>query len=117
MHTSITSKRGSITRRAQSGPDLRIVWVFCIAAVALLVLASPKVVRAGDEDAWSKLIKLAEAIVGDGGLMDAEGAEAKIDAVVDLHAEFCRDVLGKPVPFAASLGRQTGVPAFSEDRG
>jgi len=50
------------------------------------------------ENAWAKVIRLAETLIGEGGVFDAKGAEGKIDALIDLHAEFCRDVLGKPVP-------------------
>lgn len=49
-----------------------------------------------DQRAWSKLLGLAESLLGDGGLL-APQTDDRLDALLNLHAQFCRDVVGRPV--------------------
>ena len=50
-----------------------------------------------DEQAWGTVINLAEALIGEDSFLDAEGAESKLDALIDLHVAFYVEITGKRI--------------------
>lgn len=62
--------------------------------LAIAVCSSAQTYRRDQENAWGKVIQIVDGLIGLDGVMDAEN---KADALIDLHAQFSRDILGKPV--------------------
>lgn len=99
------SLRGRTQGRGQS--SLR---AFLLLASLIVLFANPPDVAAQDAgDAWTKLIRTAEAILGDDGVI---ASDDKIDALVELHATFCREVLGRPVSSQQTTAMKIGLRAF-----
>lgn len=61
------------------------------------------------EDAWDTLIGLAEAIIGDDGVATSDD---KLDALVDFHVDFSRNILGKPIPSQRVVAVKRGLRTF-----
>ena len=65
-----------------------------------------------EENAWRKLTALAQEMVRDAGITNPPPVLEKIDALVEMHAEFTGDVLGKPVALERRLSAKEGVELF-----
>ena len=93
---------------------LRIVLLVTIPIGTLLAMGGECSAQSGskEEATWNKVIGLAEAIVGEGGLLDAKGAEEKLDALVDLHIAFCADIMGKDVSSQRVMAVKQGLRLF-----
>jgi hypothetical protein len=65
-----------------------------------------------DKEAWGKVVGLAEALISKGGLLDAKGAEGKLDALVDLHATYCSDIVGKKMSSQRIAAVKQGLRLF-----
>ena len=73
--------------------------------------------RTDDKTVWDKVIKLSEALIGEGGLIDAKGAEGKLDALVDLHVAFCDEMTGKRTSSQRVMAVKQGVRLFLKTAG
>jgi len=70
-----------------------------------------------DEQAWGKVINLAEALIGEGSFLDATGAEGKLDALIDLHVAFCAEMTGKRIPSQRVVATKQGMRLFLKTAG
>jgi len=70
-----------------------------------------------DEKAWGSVINLAEALIGEGSFLDAEGAEGKLDALIDLHVAFCSEVTGKRISSQRIMATKQGMRLFLKTAG
>jgi len=73
--------------------------------------------RTDDKIVWSKVITLSEALIGEGGLVDAKGAEGKLDALIDLHVAFCDEMTGKRTSSQRVMAVKEGVRLFLKTAG
>ena len=65
-----------------------------------------------DKQAWGKVVGLAETLIGKRGLLDAKGAEEKLDALVVLHTVYCADVMGKRMSSQRVVAIKQGLKPF-----
>ena len=70
-----------------------------------------------DEQAWGTVINLAEALIGEDSFLDAEGAESKIDALIDLHVAFYAEITGKRISSQRVLATKQGMRLFLKTTG
>lgn len=85
--------------------------MICILITSTLCYASE------DEKAWGSVINLAEALIGEGSLIDAEGAEGKLDALIDLHVAFCTEITGKKISSQQIMATKQGMRLFLKTAG
>jgi len=77
-----------------------IVFIFgCCATTAL----------AQDGDRWSRMVEMAEAILGDDGVI---ASDDRIDALIDFHVTFNRTVLGRTIPSSRVVAVKHGLRSF-----
>ena len=83
--------------------------IFCL----LLSLGSHSVLAAqrDDEIAWTKLLDLADELFSEKPL-SAQDSITKADAIVDLHAKFMGEVLGRPVSSQRILATKQAMRLF-----
>ncbi len=79
----------------------RKLWLV-IALAASITTTGNSTTHAADtsrqqQRAWGKLITIAETILDSNGALNQGSGQDRISTLVDLHAEFCRDFLGRPV--------------------
>jgi len=68
--------------------------------------------EASYEDNWSRLVEVAEALLGDEGVLSAKDPEQRINAIVDLHAKYCALVGEKPPSSQRILIVKQGLRMF-----
>lgn len=68
------------------------------AAMGMIILCTDFDRQAqGREDRWLRLIDAAEELFGKNGLVFGERGEPKLEALVDFHAKYSAEVLGRPI--------------------
>lgn len=115
MHTESVSGIWSTASRPRRSLALsryvRLCFVATLIAFGLSGRAQGDSPREGDET-WTALLGLAADVVGEGGVLDQEGLQAKLDMIVDIHAAFYRDVMGRPVSSQRVLATKRGFSFF-----
>jgi hypothetical protein len=91
---------------------IKALFLAMVFHISLPSLPAAQTTPRQQEDAWANLMGLAEGMIGKAGLLDTREAEKKLDALVDLHAQFCGDVMGKPVPSERVFLVKQGVRFF-----
>jgi formylglycine-generating enzyme required for sulfatase activity len=69
----------------------------CVAALLIVAPLFGQNVDLANEAAWSRVLTLAEDFIGSGAVAGEVASFDRIDLLVDLHARFSSDVLGRPV--------------------
>lgn len=87
--------------------------------IGLLLISWATVVcqASEDEQAWGKVINLAEALIGEGSFLDAKGAEGKLDALIDLHVAFYTEMTGNRIPSQRVMATKQGMRLFLKTAG
>lgn len=81
--------------------------------VFLLIFCATVACQASeDEQIWGKVISIAETLIGEGSLLDASGAEDKLDTLIDLHVTFCTEITGKRISSQRVIATKQGMRLF-----
>ncbi len=86
-------------------------------AITCILSIGKSIYATEDEQAWNKVISLAETLIGEGSFWDADGAEEKLDAIVDLQVAFCKEITGKNISSQRVMATKQGMRLFLKTAG